>query len=637
MIIPTWNRSETVERAILSALNQTYPVFEVLVCDDGSTDNTAEIVRAIGDPRVKWIEGDHAGRPAVPRNRGIKASTGDLIAFLDSDDSWFPEKLEVQVRALLERDFDAVCCNAYRDIGQENLGRLISWETSDITFSDLLFDNRVVCSSVVVRRELLNKTGLFPESGGLRVGEDYSLWLRLTQFTKVIYLAEPFVLYKDDPKNSIRAQGPSAIKQKTRAFLNYFCWHIKVDSLAALVNVLRFLIVVCIFYGAVIVRKCLSIVFAVRQNCILIKNKKKIKYIWGSHAAVEVEFQSEAKRTQDGPLVSVLLPTYNSSSYLRQSVESILRQTYKNFELIVVDDASEDGTAAVLDDFDDSRIVRITFDKNQGIVNALNTALRRAKGSYVARMDADDIAKPDRLLCQVDFLEKHPDVVIVGTWIQGFGRLRRPYIHRYPVANGEIQSSQYFENPFAHPSVMIRLSVFDKLGKPYCPAFPYVEDWELWGRVFEFGKAANIPEELLFYRVHPSSSNHRFSDVQKSAKKRLLLRKYLSDNLTFRPEFILEKPISDVAWLRGCYEYFNELAHQAATNPRINREDFTNVLQKQLCLRVRQMKWLGVYPAWFTYKYGFSRKSYYDRLLSSLKILIITNMRALLQIKIWGE
>src|SRR5262245_1813867 len=97
VIIPTWNRAQSVKRAISSALRQTHPPHEILVCDDGSTDNTEEVVRAMGDSRVRWIAGPHAGCPAVPRNRGIAASKGDWIAFLDSDDAWLPEKLEAQI------------------------------------------------------------------------------------------------------------------------------------------------------------------------------------------------------------------------------------------------------------------------------------------------------------------------------------------------------------------------------------------------------------------------------------------------------------------------------------------------------------------------------------------------------------
>src|SRR5512143_1318657 len=102
VIIPTWNRGDTILGAIRSALEQSHPVREVLVCDDGSTDGSEAIVHALSDFRVKWLPGAHGGMPAVPRNRGVEASESEWIAFLDSDDRWSPEKLECQI-AIAER------------------------------------------------------------------------------------------------------------------------------------------------------------------------------------------------------------------------------------------------------------------------------------------------------------------------------------------------------------------------------------------------------------------------------------------------------------------------------------------------------------------------------------------------------
>src|SRR4051794_13419670 len=97
VIIPTWNRAATLGPAIQSVLNQTYPPREVLVCDDGSTDNSVDVVAQLDDQRIRWLPGGRGGRPAIPRNRGIGAATGEWLAFLDSDDEWLPDKLERQL------------------------------------------------------------------------------------------------------------------------------------------------------------------------------------------------------------------------------------------------------------------------------------------------------------------------------------------------------------------------------------------------------------------------------------------------------------------------------------------------------------------------------------------------------------
>ena len=114
VIIPTWNSSNTVGATIRSALAQTFPPREILVCDDGSTDGTAEVVARVVDPRVKWIAGSHSGLPAVARNRGIAQTQGEWIAFLDSDDTWAPDKLSQQLQAASVWASPAVCSNAHR-------------------------------------------------------------------------------------------------------------------------------------------------------------------------------------------------------------------------------------------------------------------------------------------------------------------------------------------------------------------------------------------------------------------------------------------------------------------------------------------------------------------------------------------
>lgn len=206
VIIPTWNRAATIEAAIKGALNQTHPPLEILVCDDGSTDQTKDLVAAIEDERVLWIAGEHAGRPAIPRNRGIRESRGEWLAFLDSDDEWLPEKLERQTALAELTACLAVCANAYR-VDPEGCRRLYqSWQGERITFSDFLQGNKVICTSAIIHRSLVAAIGGFPESLELTALEDYALWLRVATQTDFAYVDEPLVLYRDDPDASLRKQ-----------------------------------------------------------------------------------------------------------------------------------------------------------------------------------------------------------------------------------------------------------------------------------------------------------------------------------------------------------------------------------------------------------------------------------------------
>lgn len=205
VIIPNFNRAELLEQAIASALAQTLAPKEVLVCDDGSTDNSKGVVAGFRDARVRWLAGEHSGLPAVARNRGIHASCGDWLAFLDNDDTWLPNKLTLQLEAAQASGCQAVCGNAVRvDRDGRNIGLYFTMPDHQLTFKRLLRINEVICSSVLVRRPLVLSVGSFPESPALKSVVDYSLWLRVATVTTFAYQSDTLVNYRDVPSDSIR-------------------------------------------------------------------------------------------------------------------------------------------------------------------------------------------------------------------------------------------------------------------------------------------------------------------------------------------------------------------------------------------------------------------------------------------------
>jgi glycosyltransferase involved in cell wall biosynthesis len=209
VIIPTWNRAATIQAAVESALRQSIPVLEVLVCDDGSMDETATVVGRLSsnDRRVRWLPGERGGRPAIPRNRGIHESRGEWLAFLDSDDAWLPEKLSVQLEAMSRARVLAACSNAVRVTAEGGrMGDLLSWPKPALGFADLLSSNWVVCSSCILHRDAASRAGGFPEAPEFKAIEDYALWLRVAALTDFAYSRRPLVLYRDDVAHSIRIQ-----------------------------------------------------------------------------------------------------------------------------------------------------------------------------------------------------------------------------------------------------------------------------------------------------------------------------------------------------------------------------------------------------------------------------------------------
>jgi teichuronic acid biosynthesis glycosyltransferase TuaG len=228
VILPVWNREDTVSDAVRSALRQSEPPMEVLVCDDGSTDGTREIVLRLAeeDGRVRWIPGERAGRPAVPRNRGIRLSRGEWIAFLDSDDCWEPGKLAGQLARLKRRGSKAASTNALRiRTNRESLGPLLQWDSDRIRFRDLLRSNLVVCSSAVVHRSLFETVSGFPESETMTAIEDYALWMRVAAVADFEFLDEPLVLYRDAPLESLRGRfAPDFRAQQTLVLGDFLEW-----------------------------------------------------------------------------------------------------------------------------------------------------------------------------------------------------------------------------------------------------------------------------------------------------------------------------------------------------------------------------------------------------------------------------
>lgn len=225
VIVPTWNRARELPRAIRSALTQTLPPLEVLVCDDGSTDGSREVVHALDDARVRWIPGPRGGRPAVPRNRGIRESRGQWLAFLDSDDQWSPEKIEEQIVFATATGCKAAASNAHRLLpgGQLN-GPLLRRESGKLTLDELLCTNFVICSSAIIHSSLLSSVQGFPEGPEFTAFEDYALWLRVATLTDFAFLGKPLLRYTDAPQDSVRSASPDPLIQKIRAVRDVGRW-----------------------------------------------------------------------------------------------------------------------------------------------------------------------------------------------------------------------------------------------------------------------------------------------------------------------------------------------------------------------------------------------------------------------------
>lgn len=213
------------------------------------------------------------------------------------------------------------------------------------------------------------------------------------------------------------------------------------------------------------------------------------------------------------PRVSVVMPVYNARRFLREAVQSILEQTYTDFELIAVDDASTDESRSLLEDFAgwDARVIVVPQPRNQGVRAALHAGVERARGEYIARMDADDFSLPNRLAQQVAFLDENPAVAVVGTWAQAMDDHGQPGVSiTPPTPPGEIGWQLLFGSVLIHPSVMMRRSMVAEVGF-YRDLTMYCEDYELWTRINRRFSLANLPIIGLRYRLTTGSATNQRS------------------------------------------------------------------------------------------------------------------------------
>jgi len=217
--------------------------------------------------------------------------------------------------------------------------------------------------------------------------------------------------------------------------------------------------------------------------------------------------------------ISVIMPVYNGERYLVSAIQSILDQSFEDFEFLIIDDGSTDGSPIITDKYEkiDARIKVIRHAGNQGLISALNTGIQAAQGKYLARMDQDDISLPERFSRQVEHLEACPEVGILGCRVRYTDPTERLLaIPPMFLDDLSIRWHVLFENPFYHSTVMLRKSALEQTGLRYDPAGENAEDYHLWARLLLHTKGEILPHILHHYRIHPES----MSELNLNAQRR---------------------------------------------------------------------------------------------------------------------
>jgi len=236
------------------------------------------------------------------------------------------------------------------------------------------------------------------------------------------------------------------------------------------------------------------------------------------------------------PRVSVVIPAYNREAFVGDAIESILKQSFADFELLVIDDGSTDRTRDVAAAFRDPRVRLLCHDRNQGLPKTRNAGVDAARGEYFAFLDSDDVALPNRLAVQVAFLDRHPDYAAVGGWIDWMDAHGRPThrIKRRPVRAEDVAALRLFRQGIENTASMVRLAILRQYR--HDEGFTVSEDFELWARVAADHAIANLPEVLVHRRAHPQQTSRNRDEEFRLHRQAIYARQLEALGIAFQEE-----------------------------------------------------------------------------------------------------
>lgn len=505
IVIPTHNRANFVGEAVASALGQDYRSLEVIVIDDGSTEETKEALATFRDRRLIYVRQDNAG-PSQARNRAIAMARGEYITFLDSDDYYLPSKVGTQVAFL---DANPQFGMAYMSGLGVNEDRLSYNHTYRASLSGKLYSqiaffrpHTITLSNVMVRKEVLEKVGGFDEH--MRRFEDVDLLRRISKSTPIAGIDEMGAHIRSHAGNKLESLDPEAVAST----VDYYAKKIRTedkdtDSIALSAGLRR----LYEFHG------------------------KRLLSVRG--------FESVGTRLMDQgrpyfePLVSIIIPVYNGANYLSLAIHSALAQTYRNIEIIVVNDGSDDngGTARIAKLYGDR--VRYFEKTNGGVASALNLAIGEARGQFISWLSHDDLYTPDKIERQIARLTEQPEPdrsVIYGDYSVFSDSPSDAAAVALP--HTDPANFRYFitvQNILHGCTLLLPKSAFDKHGL-FDERLKTTQDYDFWFRIagdFEF---VHLPGVVVKSRSHEEQGTRKMRDVALAEGNHLLSR--FAENLT---------------------------------------------------------------------------------------------------------
>lgn len=488
IILPTFNRERFIGAAIESVLQQTFEDFELIIVDDGSTDRTPKIVSQYRSEKVKYLWQPNYGR-SIARNNGLAAALGAYVSFLDSDDLYLPDKLALEV-AFLDTfpEIGMVYTSAYcidetgNRLEHKYKATASGWIYNEIAF---FLPVTVTLPTVMARREVFDRVGGFDES--MERFEDTDMWRRIAKEYQIGALSEYTCLLRTHSNNALFAQDPAKLASAVDYYVSkVFEEDRSVKDIIKRTGAYR----LYEYYGRALM--------GVRK--------------WRRTGRRLISKASE----YFCPKVSIIIPVLNGADYLSEAVESALRQTYNNLEVIVVDDGSEDqgATEAVAKSFGDK--IRYVFQENGGVAAALNRGVKEMTGEYFSWLSHDDVYCPNKIEAQIRELAAVVDpehTILYSDYgvFSGTSSLAVPV--KLPSVSPE--DFRYFittNNVLHGCTLLVPKAAFEKYGL-FDKRLRTTQDYDLWFRLAARYKFVHIAAMLVKARSHENQGTVRMKDT----------------------------------------------------------------------------------------------------------------------------
>ena len=533
VIIPTYNYAHFIAEAVESVLTQTFPIFEIIVVDDGSSDNTEEVIKQFGD-KVRYIRQKNGG-VGLARNTGVKNSAGEFIAFLDADDIWLPQKIEHQIQLFQTDDEIGLITTAMRELYVKGKTIRIYAEGKNGWCADnlLLLEPVVVGpgSTTLVKRKIFEQIGGFDETKELHPSEDWEFCYRVARQFKLAFLPEILVEYRNHGNNG-HLQIPRFERAMTLAFEKIFSndaaeiQKLKEQSYSNLHKMLAGSYFLNKHYRNFFKHSFKSVwlmptnisyffTFPLRR----FRKRRENTGIINANKRAQPSLPSILDR-RNIPKISVVIPTYNYANFIAEAVESVLTQTFPIFEIIVVDDGSSDNTEEVIKQFGDK--VRYIKQKNGGVCAARNTGVKNASGDFIAFLDADDAWLAEKIEKQIAKFGEDSQIGLVHCEMREFdtetGETVR--LHIEGEEGWVADELLLFEKPVVigcGGSIMVSRKAFEAVGG-FDTNLTVGEDWDFCYRIAKNFKVGFVREILVDYRNHGNNSHLNIPEMERSMK-----------------------------------------------------------------------------------------------------------------------